>query len=231
MDSTDTYGLYKQIHFNNLMAKCKAIYPKSMSEEYGSELERRLLSIDPRFVVYRSFSESEQTFVGSDGITRRFIDDCFFIPTKEIVYWPYLNPRLSHQIAHMLEMTDETRQIKVDWGLRNCSKFKSPEGLIIATAREVRVRAIENHICAKKSMVFDEKENRWIKANLFRLTENKNWMTLLEDILPYGRFKTMQDVKDWINTISETTYKEWNINRIDETWKKRVDVLRNWMES
>jgi hypothetical protein len=63
------------------------------------------------------------------------------------------------------------------------------------------------------------------------LFDNPIWSDMLKKGLPYGRFKTFQDINIWIGDLEEKTRKAWSIERIRFEWKKRVDYIANWMET
>lgn len=52
-----------------------------------------------------------------------------------------------------------------------------------------------------------------------------------ESYLPFGRFKSMKDVIVWAAHLDETTFFDWNLDRIQHEWKNRLSFLQEWMET
>ena len=84
-----------------------------------------------------------------------------------------------------------------------------------ATVCEAEISGIQNHL-----------EN----TNKRSLLANKDWLARLEDSLPFGAFKNINEVKDWIRHLEERSFQSWNEDRIVHEFKHRMEFIRDWME-
>lgn len=82
-----------------------------------------------------------------------------------------------------------------------------------ALARETRVRSIEKLISNSSHL----------------LLNNPIWIDMVKCSLPFGKFTSTNDVGDWLDSITESTSKIWNLDRIE--WKTRIDYISNHLES
>lgn len=138
-------------------------------------------------------------------------DKWAYKPTKKCIYIAHSLPTIAHEIAHMVEMNDFSRLLLQDWGLK-----LGPNVGFTSAAREIRVRAIQG--------LMEPERNRLVN-NYF------GWMIPLFGKLPFGRFKTKQDVIDWENDLHHRILRAWSLDRIFHEWKLRVDYIRNWQET
>jgi hypothetical protein len=163
-----------------------------------------------------------KVFAQIGGITGG--DKKCYIPSKDKLCMTYGFPILNHELSHVVEMRDLSRLTQIDFGMnifgraRHTHAFYRPtdNGFFAGMAREIRVRSIERHI------------NPDCSANMLT---NRGWATHSARILPFGRFKTIQDLETWVLDVAEKTYKAWNKDRIVFEWTRRLDYLRDWMET
>jgi hypothetical protein len=143
-----------------------------------------------------------------------------YIPSKDKLLIPYDFPRASHEIAHMVEMNNPERWTKTDWGFPKIDNFMrgSANGFFAAFAREIRVKAIEDHIRTEPRCT--EKD-----------TDHMYWGPEAKKKLPFGRFKTFQDLEVWADDLREKTFKAWSPERIEAEWDIRLEHIQNWMET
>lgn len=203
-----------------------------MSHLYMTPFIKELVNMDSRIYVYPD--KMKYIFNGSMVDAFKF---GMYKPTKEKIYIPGVFPRTSHQIAHMVEMTNYSRCLQIEWGMgkhsfnkdinyidndvevhvsANASKF------FAALSREVRVRAIEGHMCV----------DAWNKGSraLKNIFDNKSWVPN-NSFLPFGRFKEQKDVQTWVDDLCEKTYNAWGLDRIEDEWCKKLNYIRDWMET
>lgn len=152
---------------------------------------------------------------------------CAYMPRKDAIYLTHDLPRVSHEISHIIEMTDFDRLIKDDLGLGwdhpldEWFKNKNSSIRIKAAARECRVKAIESFFCKSQYTNNRVLNNNWYERILYPLVKNES----------FGRFKSTKDIDEWLQTIFATTQKKWSIDRIQYEWKRRVDYIRDWQEA
>lgn len=147
-----------------------------------------------------------------------------FFCTKEHIFFPYELPQIEHDISHLVELTNPKRWTMTDWGLPRFDKDKvRPQAFFAAFARETRTRAIQQYI--QPECIGDD------TSSAYNQLANSYWHGMMEKLLPYGRFKTMQDVKVWMNDLRERTFKRWSMDRIEHEWKFRLCHIQNWMET
>lgn len=153
-------------------------------------------------------------------------DENFFTITKEHIYSPYQFPPIEHEICHLLEMRNEKRWLLSNQGMETYTDLNliSAKSFFAGLARELRVRAIQLH------MMPEELDNK--NGCVYNILNNQlTWGQYAALHLPFGRFKTYQDVEDWAGLIREKTYKAWSQDRIVHEWKIRLDYIRDYMES
>lgn len=157
---------------------------------------------------------------------------------KIFISYNLLAIRLEHQIAHMVEMQDLQRCLLPNWGFKRLdggapfecriedSKLifskkervkliASKEHLYRALARETRVRSIEKLMGNVSHPILD----------------NPIWNEMVKYNFPFGKFESLNDVKYWLDSITESTSKIWNLDRIEFEWKIRIDFISNFLES
>lgn len=171
---------------------------------------KHLLGMDKRIRVYPLFGDK----VRGKG---------FFI-TKDCISVPYVLPKVEHDVAHVVELTNMSRLTIPDWGMpRFESDYIPPAAFFAALSREVRTRALQLHIQPECYGV--ETSTTW---NQFA---NPYWKNMCEKLLPFGRFKTFQDVCTWMGDLRERTYRKWSADRIEHEWKVRLAHIQQWMET
>lgn len=141
-----------------------------------------------------------------------------YLPSKDKILIPAGGlPRLSHEIAHMVEIKKE-RCILPDWGFGAFGKL-SKKNIFAKLSREIRVLAIERHI------------RQTAKDGIHLLKHNISWNNNIQQSLPFGRFKNMQDVETWASLLDSKTFSHWSLDRIKYEWSIRLKYIQNWMES
>ncbi len=139
-----------------------------------------------------------------------------FIPRKDMICIATGLPAASHEIAHMVEMTNPKRWTIQDWGMKLHVDSFSARGFFAALSRETRVRAIQRHMDPTIP----------VGAPL-----NNPFCWVRRDVLPFGRFKTYEDVIAWVKDLHEKTYAAWSLDRIRHEWEIRINYIRHWMET
>jgi hypothetical protein len=147
------------------------------------------------------------------------LDDNFdevFGSRKLIAYSPNFNgnillplqfPRITHEIGHMVEINDIKRIFKNDWGQKMLTKYHSTSSQFAALAREQRVYTLE------KIMGFESPYE-------LRSDANHGWK------MTSDKFKTQVETNAWLYRIVEKTRADWNKDRIEHEWFKRINMLR-----
>lgn len=156
-------------------------------------------------------------------IKHRFSDHAYYPCKSDGLFMATKLPALSHEISHMVEAPID-RITKPDWGISldyNIIQWGSRK-LFAALAREIRVRTIE----------------QWLELEISppdrlhtRIFSNYIWSGELRKRLPFGEFRTYEDVVEWGNDIHKDTVRNWSFGRILTEWNKRTDILNNWMET
>ncbi len=159
-----------------------------------------------------------------------FDDKKFFVVTKEWIYIPRALPTVEHEIAHAVEMKDQKRWLLPDWGLavepfnRDESKLTA-RMMFAAMSREIRVRAIE-------LVMLDPKERNDKSSTRYNILNNQHaWGEWTKRFTPFGRFKSVKEVEDWVHTMREQTLKAWSLERVEHEWKIRFNHMRNYMDT
>jgi len=183
-----------------------------------SPFAHSLLSMEPRFRLYDMIGD--------------FVEDRGYIPTKSALYLPYGFPGIEHEIAHMVEMSYGNRLVKLDWGFQDIKTYSKAmrgganhKGTFQALAREARVRGIQDIMDGVHA-------NRGVSDNHFNMVKyNPVWKDAVVKALPFGKFKSIEEVIDWWDHIYVNAYVNWNLDRIRHEWVIRLDYIRNWMET
>lgn len=169
-----------------------------------------LLKMDSRIRVCPFYGDVEE-------------DKGFFV-TKDNIFIPHVLPKVEHDIAHLVELKNSKRWTMTDWGMPRFEKdIIKPGPFFAALSREVRTRAIQLHM-EPKAM---GNEN----DTTYNQLANPYWYDMTKKLLPFGRFKSMQDVGCWLGHQRECTYKAWCLDRIVHEWSVRLNHIRNWMET
>lgn len=164
-----------------------------------------LLEGEKRFRLHQFFGEG-----GGAGF--------FWTPTS--IHIPYGLPAIEHEIAHMVELENEQRCLLPDWGLSNFApkigQEIQPKLLIAALSREDRVRAIQSLMCDK---------------GYPSILDNSIWAEWAQMMIPFGRFKSMQDAREWSAHVRASTIQRWSLDRIEHEWKRRLALIQDRMET
>lgn len=158
----------------------------------------------------------------SDDLSNPSIDHIYSIENNKInIAYNIPFVRIGHQIAHMVEINDLKKCLLPNWGFKTFQSFTpSKEHIFRAIARETRVRAIEKIIYSDYLAPID----------LFN-DINFYWKDLVKNILPYGKFNSLEEVKDWCQSIEYSTLNIWSLDKIEYDWKIRIDYISNHLES
>lgn len=174
-----------------------------------------LLELEPRLRVFE-FADEPQENIG---------ENYAYIPRKDVILFPVALPAAEHEIAHMVEMSNINRIILPDWGIASHLNTKwdvkdiKMSSLIAAASREARVRAIQSHFSGFPH---------------YPMWKHPVWGHDVEDRLkkePFRRLKSFQDYKDWIDDLQMKTFNAWSPERIESEWIKRLNFIRDWMET
>jgi hypothetical protein len=165
--------------------------------------ERSLFEMDSRIRLFELFDELES--------------DHGFLPCKDMICIPIALPSADHEIAHMVEMTNPKRWTLPDWGI-NIHEPRTQKGLFASLSRETRVRAIQRHITPAI-------------PNYAPLSNYHFWEPMVKKNVPFGRFKTYEEVYSWVIDLHEKTYAAWSLERIRHEWEIRLNHIQNWMET
>ena len=49
--------------------------------------------------------------------------------------------------------------------------------------------------------------------------------------LPLGKFKTEKEIQDWVKNLWMRTFKTWSLDRIEGEFKKRIEMVQEFMET
>lgn len=185
-----------------------SVYPP---EKYAKGVSLELLSMDSRIKVCSFYGDVQ--------------DDAGYLPTKKQLVFPCELPAASHQIAHMIEMTNPNRWTMIDWGMAtpegDFSNFKA-RNYFAALARETRVRAIQLHL--DESLIYKS-------STTYNIFMNSVWECAAKKYLPFGRFSSMKELEDWTFSLRDRTYFAWSVERVRHEWAIRLNHIRNWMET
>ncbi len=176
-----------------------------------NSLTRHLLNYSSIIIpyAYKHFHEQNESFI-NEGQT------LYMVRYGKIFITNFYGNALHHQVSHMIEMQNLNRCLKDDWGLSFFMKEFSKEQRIIAFVRECRVRAIEAVL-----------QNKTLDETIYHhpLLDRD-----LNRIIPFKKFKTEKEFREWHSHIFETTYKKYSYDRIEHDWKKRIDFIANHIE-
>ncbi len=196
-NATELFSKLRNEHNNALDFLKKSIFPNNKFVEH-------LLSYLDGIGLYTHI------FLIDDDI------DKIFGAGKFIAYHPNINgnimlplqfPRITHEIGHMVEINDIKRIFKNDWGQKRLTQYSKTGSKFAALAREQRVFTLE------KIMGHEN-------PNELRSDANTAWR------MTSDKFKTQAETDAWLYRIVEKTRAEWNKDRIEHEWFKRINMLR-----
>jgi hypothetical protein len=192
------------------------ITPKS---EIKNSFAAELVKMDERIVCYNMLANR----FDEASVNRH---KHFYMPFKNVILISdEMIPKLSHQIAHMVEMNNFSRCVQHDWNFGTIDKMTSDKFstkfYVAAMLREIRVRAIDHHIS----------DVPFIRGK-FKLG-GAAWRPTDIPIksFPFGRFKDQKDFIEFCSALEERTYNAWSKEKVRVEWIKRLDYIRNWMET
>lgn len=169
-----------------------------------------LISYSNRIMTYDLAGEIRTSSTNDD-----IYDVAYFVDSQHI-YLTYDLPRISHQIAHMLELNNPRRWVMDDWGFKtfDLGDLKISNAYFMrAVVREIKVRAIERHI-----------------QDCPVLINNKAWVKEIQERLPFVKFKFYTEFLLWHDYLTQQTFNQWNKDRIRKEWKIRIDYIHQWMD-
>jgi hypothetical protein len=142
-----------------------------------------------------------------------------YCPTKKFLYFPVGLPTAEHEIAHMVEIQNTARLTRQDWGMTNTPlEQKSSRQLFAALVREIKVRTIQLRMTPGSKTCED-------------IFNNSYWKDEARKRVPFGRFKSWENVTDWAESLRVKTYRAWSLDRIRHEWEIRLNHIRDWMET
>jgi hypothetical protein len=138
-------------------------------------------------------------------------------PTKDgiqIITSPII--KLSHEMAHFLEVRDDKKLLLHDYGIRKYFPT-TLKGRLQAVAREARTRGIQTRLVQ-------------IAFGQCQMLYHGGAGTLAE---PYSdsKFKCYKDMVNWSNSILETAYDNWCEDKIVTIWNKKAEYINTWLET
>ena len=151
----------------------------------------------------------------------------FPMPNETIHYQPYktginifTSPviKLSHELSHMLEVKDNNRLLKFDYGIRKYFPT-THEGQLQAVAREARARGIQTKLV---EIAF---------GNTTLLVHRGAWLYIKPFDKRVARFNNGSEVCEWSASITQSAYNDWSKERIVETWKQKAEFINHWLET
>lgn len=191
--------------------KTTLIQPHQLGDRLSPFL-LHLLQMDRRIHLCPMFGDVEQ-------------DKGFFIAHNRI-HIPYELPLVEHDIAHLCELNNPNRWLMPDFGMRRFEAPRiQPKALFAAFSREVRTRALQMHM-----MSFRNEKDK-LRSTAYSQLNNPYWAEIIKPELPFGRFHTFQDVEMYNADLRERVFQSWNMDRIEDAWKIRLQYIANHMET
>lgn len=223
--------------------------------DYNKDLEYKLSN----FAVHLLSLDKRIELFDVAGDMSDFFTNTAYIVNKNNILFAAQIPYASHEIAHMVEMSDFNRCLKSDWGFQDWSSEKvinnTPDNTFFkGIVRELKVRGIQRRIDNTKNFSYNNllnliepripygkfnKVSSECKQNICNFDVNK-------PRIPYQKFnKIHKDCKknicdfclnkksiiDWMISINETSFKQYNLDRIEHEWKNKLNFIFNWMET
>jgi hypothetical protein len=187
-------------------------------KERCSLFERQLLQMIPNIQFVKFFGDPIEDSDENNGNNPSYV-----VRKDKVVMTSYL-PRVSHEIAHMVEMKSYGRLLLDDWGFDRITSGTDPKNTFAKAnsafrgmARECRVKAIESFLHKP-----GYSNNRIIADG---------WYQIMHRHVGFGRFQSASHIDDWMRHLFEFTQKQWSLDRIQYEWKLRVEFIRNWQET
>jgi hypothetical protein len=129
--------------------------------------------------------------------------------------------KLSHELSHMLEVKDNNRLLKFDYGIRKYFP-KTNKGQLQAIAREARARGIQTRlveIAFGNSTLLVHRHCYLYVSPTIKFNES------------IGRFANGNEVVEWSSAVTQTAYREWSKDRIVHEWNKKAEFINHWLET
>ena len=123
--------------------------------------------------------------------------------------------KLSHEIAHMVEVKNNEKLIQNDFGIPTYFP-KTQKGKLQAIARESRTRGIQTRLV----------ENAFGNCQLLKFKKLP-----LDIVSANGKFKNYLDALDWSTTICNSAYKFWTTEKIIDIWEEKSIIINNFLET
>lgn len=141
-----------------------------------------------------------------------------YLPTKDGLHiYTSQVIKLSHELAHMVEVSDNNRLIQPDYGMK--TYFPSTRtGQLQAVAREARARGIQTRLIEKA-------------YGNCQMLAHRTADALIQPPGQAGKFKDGQEIIGWSAGITMTAYEYWDINKIMKAWDEKAKILNDWMNS
>ncbi|MCZ2224807.1 MAG: hypothetical protein LC122_14390 [Chitinophagales bacterium] len=198
--------------------------PKFTKENYFSlSKEYFLESIKDNSFLQKLFTDMDKILPVYNTIQYSCMYDDYIEISNFIGYSPnyknniligFCRPAITHEIGHLVELDDISRIFKKDFGIPYApEKFirSSAKGFFCALAREQRVYSLEDIMNNAKS------------RSKF---ENPMWEFMAADRCPFGKFTKIEQVKDWLQSIIQQTFTNWDRDRIEFEWFRRLGMLK-----
>lgn len=126
--------------------------------------------------------------------------------------------KLSHELSHLLEMSDNSRLLKLDFGIPKY--FPTTRGgQFKAIAREARARGIQTRLV---ELAFGHSP---------LLVQRHCYMLIRPCSFPAGRFASEKEVVEWSAHITRSTYEDWSEDKILDTWTQKANYINEWLET
>lgn len=131
-----------------------------------------------------------------------FVDDKINISCE-------LGINMMHQLAHIIEMEDNNKLLKDNFGLPvfflHDEKKPSDEALLKAFVRESKVRGIQRHFGDKPKYFLDYEKPSF----------------------PFAKFESYSEFTDWQLKIMQTSYYEYSEEKILAKLKEKLDFIQS----
>lgn len=151
-----------------------------------------------------------------------------YIPSKDSIVIACRIPPIEHEIAHIVEMNDLSRLLKVDFdmpfiGPKADLFYMKKSAYIAGCARETRVRAIQSII--EDNDDYDSFMEQPLNNVMYNLANR-----FFDQSYDFEtRFKDTDEFIDWLRNIRIKTMNDWNKDRVVESWNIRMEYLKSWM--
>lgn len=125
--------------------------------------------------------------------------------------------KLSHELAHILEIKDNERLLQLDYGIKKYLPT-TPKGQLQAIAREARTKGIQTLLVE-------------IAFNHFNMLYHRHAYLFNRDGGNIGKFSSNQEILDWSFGITKTAYENWSEDKILYIWNQKAEFINHWLET